>query len=220
MKRLNIIEAMTNPRLFEPWFCGPSWNGWKGMLKAAHGLPMEPDEIKLLHKLAERDPPKRQVKEWWICGGRRLGKDSIGSLEVGYGAAFFDGANKLRRGERARFLSLACSRDQSRIGLEYTRAYFEGIKPLAGMITRTTRDGLELNNATEVVLGTNDYRGVRGAAIARAVLSEVAFYKSEDSAAPDVETYRALVPAMATIDDCMLLGISSPHAKSGLLWTK
>lgn len=49
---------------------------------------------------------------------------------------------------------------------------------------------------------------------------ECAFYRSEDSAAPDVETYRAILPAMSTIDDAMLLGISSPHAKSGLLWQK
>jgi hypothetical protein len=49
-----------------------------------------------------------------------------------------------------------------------------------------------------IVIGTNDYRGVRGSAIARCILSECAFYKSEDSAAPDIETYRAIMPAMST----------------------
>ena len=115
---------------------------------------------------------------------------------------------------------MACSRDQSRIALEYTRSYYTEIKPLAGMVSRTTRDGLELSNSTVIVIGTNDYRGVRGSAIARCILSECAFYKSEDSAAPDIETYRAIMPAMSTIDDAMLIGISSPHAKSGLLYQK
>ena len=220
MSKPNIVEAMSDRRLFEPWFRGRSWDGWKAMLKAAHGIPMQPEEIKLLHKLAERDPPKRQVREFWVCGGRRLGKDSIASLSVGHSAAFFDGGKKLRRGERARFLSLACSRDQSRIALEYTRSYYTEIKPLAGMVSRTTRDGLELSNSTEIVIGTNDYRGVRGSAIARCILSECAFYKSEDLAAPDIETYRAIMPAMSTIDGAMLIGISSPHAKSGLLYQK
>jgi hypothetical protein len=132
MSKPNIVEAMSDRRLFEPWFRGRSWDGWKAMLKAAHGIPMQPEEIKLLHKLADRDPPKRQVREFWVCGGRRLGKDSIASLSVGHSAAFFDGGKKLRRGERARFLSLACSRDQSRIALEYTRSYYTEIKPLAG----------------------------------------------------------------------------------------
>jgi hypothetical protein len=136
MSKPNIVEAMSDRRLFEPWFRGRSWDGWKAMLKAAHGIPMQPEEIKLLHKLAERDPPKRQVREFWVCGGRRLGKDSIASLSVGHSAAFFDGGKKLRRGERARFLSLACSRDQSRIALEYTRSYYTEIKPLAGMVSR------------------------------------------------------------------------------------
>ncbi len=222
MSKLNIVEAMSNRRLFEPWFRGPSWDGWKGMLKAAHGIPMRSEEIKLFQKLAERDPPRRQVREFWVCGGRRLGKDSIASLSTGHAAAFFDGDKKLRRGERALFLSLACSRDQGRIALEYTRSYFgkDGIRPLQAMIERETRDGLELSNATEIAVGTNDFRGVRGRAIARAILSEVAFYKSDDSATPDIETYRAILPAMSTIDDAMLLGISSPHAKSGLLWQK
>jgi hypothetical protein len=141
-------------------------------------------------------------------------------LSIGHAAAFFDGAKRLRKGERARFLSLACSRDQSKIALEYTRSYYTDIEPLAGMVSRQTKDGFELTNSTEIVLGTNDYRNVRGPAIARAVLSECAFYKSEDSATPDIETYRAILPAMSTIDNAMLLAISSPHAKAGLLWTK
>ena len=67
MSKPNIVEAMSDRRLFEPWFRGRSWDGWKAMLKAAHGIPMQPEEIKLLHKLAERDPPKRQGRK----SGRR-----------------------------------------------------------------------------------------------------------------------------------------------------
>ena len=51
---------------------------------------------------------------------------------------------------------------KSRIALEYRRSYYTEIKPLAGMVSRATRDGLELSNSTEIVIGTNDYRGVRG----------------------------------------------------------
>jgi hypothetical protein len=49
MSKPNIVEAMSDRRLFEPWFRGRSWDGWKAMLKAAHGIPMQPEEIKLLH---------------------------------------------------------------------------------------------------------------------------------------------------------------------------
>jgi hypothetical protein len=52
------------------------------------------------------------------------------------------------------------------------------------------------------------------------VLDECAFYRSSESVSPDYETYNAIVPGMATIDGSMLVGISSPHRRSGLLYSK
>ena len=48
------------------------------------------------------------------------------------------------------------------------------------------------------------------------------FTLDEHSARPDVATYRALVPATATLLDqgAMIVGISTPHKQSGLLWDK
>ena len=37
---------------------------------------------------------------------------------------------------------------------------------------------------------------------------------------PDFETYRAILPGMATLSDSMLIGISSPYRKSALLFDK
>jgi hypothetical protein len=51
-------------------------------------------------------------------------------------------------------------------------------------------------------------------------LDEVSFYRSEDSATPDVEVYRAVTPRLATLPDSMLVGISSPYRKAGLLFEK
>ena len=40
----------------------------------------------------------------------------------------------------------------------------------------------------------------------------------EDSANPDTEIVAALKPAMATVPEPLLLGISSPYARRGVLW--
>jgi hypothetical protein len=54
--------------------------------------------------------------------------------------------------------------------------------------------------------------------VVAALLDEVAFWRSEDSANPDVEIVAALRPAMATVPEPLLLGISSPYARRGVLW--
>lgn len=219
--RPDIITAMNDPNLFGPWFRGPSWDGWRSIVKAIYCLPMSDLELAFFRSVAERDPPTKRCREAWICAGRRSGKDSVTSMIKAHSAAFFNGAAKLRRGERALCLSLACDRDQARIIVDYTRAYFTDIPPLAGLVDgEMTRDSWRLLNATEIACGTNNYRSVRGRPILTVSLDECAFYKSEDSATPDVETYRALMPGLATIDDAMLIAISSPHAKSGLLYQK
>ena len=51
------------------------------------------------------------------------------------------------------------------------------------------------------------------------MLDEVAFWRSEDSAAPDHEVYTALLPSLATTNG-LLVGISTPYRKLGLLHQK
>jgi len=37
---LDIVQAMDHPGLFKQWFDGPSWVGWRAVLKAAFCLSM------------------------------------------------------------------------------------------------------------------------------------------------------------------------------------
>jgi hypothetical protein len=98
---LNIVAAMDHPGLFGQWFSGPSWDNWRAVLKAAYALPMRDDEGAFFKSVAgDRDPPTKRVRELWVVGGRRSGKDSIASLILGYSAGLFDGQNQAEtRGE-------------------------------------------------------------------------------------------------------------------------
>jgi hypothetical protein len=219
---LDIVEAMDHPGLFGPWFKGgSSWDGWRTVLRAAFGLAMSEQEREFFCTVAEREPPKKRVKELWIIAGRRAGKDSIASLITAYAATFFEHCDRLRRGERALCACLACDRDQAKIVLNYTRSYFTDIAPLAAMIQRERRDGFELNNNVDIAVSTNSFRNIRGRPILCAVLDEVAFYRDENSSNPDQELYNALKPGTATLsEDAMVIGISTPYAKRGLLHAK
>ena len=56
---------------------GESWRGWRTVLKAAYGMPLDDDELPFFRKVAQRDPPGRRVRELWLIVGRRGGKDSV-----------------------------------------------------------------------------------------------------------------------------------------------
>jgi hypothetical protein len=95
---------------------------------------------------------------------------------------------------------------------------FADIPMLAQMVARETADGFQLSNGVDVVVATNSYRAARGRTVLCAIFDEVAFWRSDQTATPDTETYRAVKPGMATLaSEAVLVGISSPHRKSGLL---
>jgi hypothetical protein len=64
------------------------------------------------------------------------------------------------------------------------------------------------------------FRNVRGRSVALAVFDECAFWQSELTANPDVEVYQAVTPSLATLPGSMLIGISTPYRRAGLLRQK
>ena len=60
---------------------------------------------------------------------------------------------------------------------------------------------------------------MRGYTVPLAILDEAAFMRDDRSAVPDIELARALKPALMTLNGRLMV-ISSPHRKTGLLWTK
>ena len=226
----NIAEAMADPKTFGPWFEGDSWNGWRAVLKAAFALPMTDEEIAFFHEVAEREPPRKKVSELWIIAGRGAGKDSIASAIVAHVAALFArpepvsvlarAKSILRRGERARVMALAADREQAKIVLNLTRQFFSDVPALKRMVTRETASGFELSNNVDIAINTNSYRSTRGFSILAAIFDEVAFWRDDTSSTPDEETYNSILPGLARVPGSMLIGISTPWRKSGLLYRK
>ena len=114
---------------------------------------------------------------------------------------------------------LAVDRAQAEIALRYVKAFFQ--KPLlAPMLTRETEAILELNNGLAIEIVTADRRRARGRTVVCAIFGEVAHWWDETTQNPDVEVYRSIRPAMITVPNALLIGMSSPHSKRGLLWDK
>jgi hypothetical protein len=218
---LNLVESISDPHLFEPWFRGASWNAWRTVLKASCAVPLDDDELATFRTLSERDPPTSPVSELWTIVGRRGGKDSIASMIGAHYAAVPDYRPYLRPGETPLVMCLAVDRPQARIVRNYAGSYFDRIELLASLkADRDRRDGFELNNGVELSVGVSNFRSVRGRPVPCAIFDEVAFWRDLDSASPDIEVYNATTPAMATMPNALLVGISSPYRRTGLLWDK
>jgi hypothetical protein len=219
--KLTILDAFNDERLFKPWFRGDSWNNWRTILKAAYALPMTDDEVAFFKSIAgDRDPPTSQARELWIVGGRRSGKDSVASAIAAFSAALFNQQDRLRRGETASIACLACDRSQSKIILGYIKSFFADIGMLNALVKRWTAIGVELHNSVDIEIATNSFKSIRGRPFSVVILDECAFYASETSSTPDVELYAAITPGLATLPNSMIVGISTPWRRAGLLYSK
>jgi hypothetical protein len=221
---VNILDALTDSNVMAEHFSGSSWEPWRAILAAAFGLPLTPEQAEVFSKLSGgREPPQERVRELFVISGRRCAKSHTAAAVAVYiatiGAAIDGALNRLSRGERGVIALLAVDRKQAGVLAGYIRGLLAGSSMLSAMVERDAGDSIDLTNNVTISIMTNSFRAVRGRTLLCAVLDECAFYRSETTQLPDVETYRALVPALATTGG-LLVGVSSPYSRKGLLWAK
>jgi hypothetical protein len=217
---LSIDTALRDPNLLGAGL-GPAdtWSVWISILKAARALPLTDNERAVFASVAgDREPPLSRVRECWAIVGRRSGKSRMAAAVAVYEAVTAD-ISKLAPGEIGNVLVLAASKTQAMAVFSYVRGFLEASPILAEMIENVTADEIKLTNRTAIVIHTANHRTIRGRTVIAAIFDESAFWRSEESSTPDVEVYRAVLPALATTNG-MLVGISSPYGQKGLLYTK
>src|SRR5215471_4727786 len=218
--RLTIADTMRSPKLLGAFFAGPSWHRWQSVLKAAYAEPMDDEETAVYREVAGRAPPKERVKEFAAIVGRGGGKDATASLIATHAAASFDPKGKLRPGEKAVVMCLACDRAQAAIVFNYIRAYFEEVPALKKMVKAITTESIELTNRVVIEVHTNSYSSVRGRSLLCAIFDEVAHWIDESTSTANTEMHAAITPGLARVPNSMLVLISTAHKRSGLLWNR
>jgi len=215
------VDLIEDEALLGRFFSGQSWHTHLAVLKAAAALPLTDEELQLFRTVAgDRNPPTQPVKELDYAAGRRSGKDSIASAIVA-AAALGDYRKYCRPGETPLIACIACDRAQSRIIYKYVSAYFNEVPMLRQLLVgEPSGDGFVLANGNAVEIFTNNFRSVRGRTLVCVVLDECAFYRDDRSANPDLELYNALLPGLVTIPSAMMILISSPYRKGGLLYER
>jgi hypothetical protein len=218
---IDIDAALRDPNLLGAALGDPaSWGTWLACLKAAFGMTLNRQDRRAFDTVAGgRKPPCEKVAELWCVCGRRSGKSRIAAAIAVFIALFIDHRGKLAPGEIGFVLALSASRAQAHVIFQYCLAFIESSPILRQQIESTTAEEIRLKNNIVIGVHPNAYRTVRGRTLLALVLDEVSYWRDETSASPDVEVYRAVLPALATTGG-MLVGISSPYRRMGLLHAK
>lgn len=242
--RIPFNDAINDERLFKHRFFGPQNHPEEGlslaqqvMLKTIYGVPLVSGEEKVLFAAqqgyatyddlgyiieSEKVPYKpRKYKEAWIIAGRRAGKsDAIAATAVAYEACFGGHEQHLRRGQKGYIYQIAQDMRMAMYALHFIYAAIEGSRAAREMLDGPPiANEIRLKNNIVVKVLPPTLKSVRGFACPVAVLDEVGvWYQESDSANPDYEIYNAVTKAQIQFPNKLLIGISSPYNKQGLLY--
>lgn len=221
MTACTIIEAMDDPQLLGAALGdAATWQTWRVILKATFGLSLDAAEREVFRAVAGgRVSPDKRVGELWAVAGRRGGKSRMAALAGTFMAAFEDHSGKLAPGEVGHVLVLAPSRSQAQVVKGYVSGFLRGSPILAQLIESESAEEIRLRGNIAIGIHSASFRNVRGRTLLGCVFDEAAFWRDEASASPDLEVYRAVLPALATTGG-MLIGISSPYRRVGILHQK
>ena len=216
---LTILDAIGDPALFAPLFPGPSWAAWWALLAALFGLPMTPEQLAVYRECTGRtEPPARPAKEAALIVGRRGGKSRVLALVAVFLACFRDYAPFLAPGEVPTLAIIAADRKQARVLLRYVAGTLKAVAMLAALIEEELAEAVRLTNGVTIEIHTGSISAPRGRTFLAVLGDEIAFWRSDDSANPDVEVVNAVRPGLASIPGSILLLASSPYARRGVLW--
>jgi len=219
---VDIIQAIESDDYFRPLLEAEgggldTWKNWIVCLKAIFALDMDDEEKRIYSEFTGNSEVSTELfKEIYLIIGRRGGKSFVSALIVVYLALFKDWSPYLRAGELGWIFVMASDRDQARVVHGHIKYMLNAKFP--EMVEKELAQRLFLVNGIAIEVRTASWRGVRGYTIVAAICDELAFWRSPESANPGEEIIRALRPGMITIPESMLIAISTPYAKKGVLW--
>lgn len=234
--RIPFAECIKDKRLMKDRWDSLS-DPQKVALKTFYGLPLDENELRIYTAQqggAEFDDlgyvkdikeiysykPKK-FSEAWAVVGRRGGKtDKFASTIVAYEACFGGHEEFVTRGQKAYIFQVAQDLRNAQHALHFIFAAIEESPVGKALLDGPpVRDEIRLKNNIIIKCVPCTLKAVRGFACPVAVFDEVGvWYQESDSANPDYEIYRAIKPAQIQFPNRLLVGISSPYNKQGLLY--
>ena len=209
---LGIFDALS------PFKPKESWAAWRAFLCALFALPMsEPERELYVRSTGRTEPPTVKAREANVIVGRRGGKDRVSSFLAVILASCRDYSNYLAPGQRGYLPVIASDKKQSREIMGYLKGLY-ALPQFAHLVESQTGEQIRLTNRVTIEIFTSSYRTARGYTLIGAICNEIAFWRNDESKNPDEEIIKAIRPGLSTIPGALLVMLSSPFARKGVLW--
>lgn len=156
-----------------------------------------------------------------VCGARGGKSYVFVSLRLLHGALVRD-LQTLAPGEKAVALIVAPDLRLAKQVIGYCNGAISSRRDLASLVTQSSEFSITLTRpdgktvAIEALPASRGGSAVRGRSLTDAAMDECAFFRDEDFAVSDVETYKAIAPRV--LPGGQVIIASTPWAESGLLY--
>jgi hypothetical protein len=190
----SLHDAMLDPDLFGPTFGGETFASWRAVARMLEGLPLEESQLALWRQITDRqDPPTVPFSEGYIIKPRRAG-GTLFAAAVALHAAIQDYRDRLGPGEFATVALIASDRRQARQALNYVKGLIADSELIKPEVSGETAESITFAHRVKLEVHTTSFRSTRGYSYAAAILDELAFFRDNLSANPDIELVRAVRP--------------------------
>jgi hypothetical protein len=216
---VSILDAMDDADLFAPLFKAGTWKPRRAFLAALFALFMDEEALAIFrHHTGRQNAPQAPFTAAAAVVGRRGGKSRVMALIAVYLAVFRSYSHLLAPGEVPTVAIIAADRKQARAVMRFMLGMFGAVALLNPLLIGQTAESLTLSNGVVIEIHTASFRVTRGYSLIAAICDEIAFWRSDDSAAnPAEEILRALRPGLSNLRGLLLMA-SSPHDKRGPLY--
>ena len=136
-----------------------------------------------------------------------------------YMAAVKDHRPHLVPGETPVIAIIAQDRKSGQVILNYIKGFLRVIPLLAEIVEDQTIETIRLSNGVVIEIRTASISAPRGRTFLAVLCDETAFWAMGDSSNPDVEVINAVRPGLSTIPYSLLIIVSSPYARQGVLYS-
>jgi hypothetical protein len=214
---MKLHTFMTTPELAARTFGGPTFAAWRTVAKVLDGLPLDASELELYRQITHREAaPTQSFSEAYLVKPRRAG-GTLFAAAVGLHAALQDYRDRLGPGEVATVAMIASDRRQARQLMNYVKGLIDDSPLIAAEVANSTQEIVTFAHRVNLEVHTTSFRSTRGYSYAAVILDELAFFRDDFSANPDVELVRAVRPGLLNLGG-RLIGLSSPHSRRGHLY--
>lgn len=206
-------------KFFAPWLT--PWESFKAqivLICLALGQKLSSEQMLIYRRYTNRVTiPSLLRRIYWISP-RRTFKTGTAIIICLLLALFRDWAKELRPAETGVILLIAPDRSQSSYAFKLLNGIINVVSAFSSKVVRITKDSVEFENRILIRVATASSVSTRGFKLVGCVIDEAAHLPKDESAEPDVELLRALLPALADTPGSLLLVITTPRERRGIVF--